>query len=169
MFNHAVNLIVDTSSPASNCHVYTGLGQIVSSLWTALELAQDGFVIQIRRGSYLFSEVHPFIVDVSIKIYGETELEYRLRMSMDTRESVKERPKLLMNRSYFSTLIPDSLLYSGVNTLHSSTPPLNFNRHDPLVDIDDIPPPARIHVEQNSVFMIESPAFLENLSLSSGQ
>jgi hypothetical protein len=165
MFNHAVNLIVDTSTPANSCHVYIGAGQIVNSLWTALDLAEDGFVIQIRRGSLIISEVQPFIIDVSIKIYGETELEYSLRMSKGKPESAKERPILLLNRSYFSSRLPDDLLYSGVNTPRVEYPHTDFCCDEPL----KIPPLPRIHVEQHSVFIIEAPAILENMSLSSGQ
>lgn len=142
----------------------------MNSLWTALELAADGFVIQIRRGSYIFSEIHPFIVEYSLKIYGETEVEYCMRKGLKIQKRVKSekssRPRLLLSRSYFSTMLPDCLVNTGVNTPRASVShvpaqqgPTEFpdSQDD---DLHEIPPMAKIKVEQVLFAITKTPRTL---------
>lgn len=147
--------------------VYHGHGTVCNNLWSALDLAEDGHIIQIRRGNYVGSEIHPFVIDKCIKIYGETEKEYLLRKGfLGSRQSSTsshfsdKEGRYRLRRSYFAGEIPQRYAQKGAKA---------WDKEQRIsIATDLIPPMARIHVEQNSTFIIECPCILQNLELSSG-
>lgn len=154
IFPSTPQIIVDTSIEGEA--MYIGYGTIVNSLQLALELARDGFKIQIRRGCKC-TELGQVAFEFrdSVWIYGESEAEYLMRMYNENEQ--ESSPLLNTDVSYL-------LSYRQFN----SRIPAHLQGHGIVNKNVLIPPRAIVEAMNNSAIVSISPIILSNLIIKSG-